>query len=374
MKHKFKVVVDTIPLLSQRTGVGRYIYEVTQHLSQNDQYELDYYYGHYSKRLLSLSSFSSLRSLKWLVSKNVRLKRFARKLIMFSSRLWVPKYDLYWEPNFIPLQSIKSDKVITSIHDFSFLLYKEFHPKERIDYFEKYFFSNIYKSDMIICFSEFTKQEVLKRVDLPEEKIKVIYHGLDHDLFRVYTDCKTNLDLPEKFIFCVGSIEPRKNLLGLLQAFNSLDVTIKEEYHLVLAGFKGWKNEEIMNMIKVNQENIHYLGYISDQELAKVYNLATLFVYPSFYEGFGLPVLEAMACGTPVVTSHVSSIPEVGGDAVVYCDPHEPEDIRKKMLKVLSDHDLQQEKRTKGLNRAKTFTWERSAKEHLALFKKVLEH
>ena len=227
---------------------------------------------------------------------------------------------------------------------------------------------------MIICFSEFTKQEILERVDLPEEKIMVIYHGLDHDLFRVYTDCKTDLDLPEKFMFCVGSIEPRKNLLGLLQAFNSLDAAIKKEYHLVLAGFKGWENEEIMDMIKINQENIHYLGYISDQELAHVYNLATLFVYPSFYEGFGLPVLEAMACGTPVVTSYASSIPEVGGDAVVYCDPHEPKDIKEKILKLLTDHDLQQEKRTKGLNRAKMFTWERSAKEHLALFKKVLEH
>ena len=373
MKYKFKVVVDTIPLLAQRTGVGRYIYEVTRQLSQSDQYELDYYYGHYSKRLLVLSRFSSLRILKWLVSKNMRLQRLARRFLMFSSSLWVPKYDLYWEPNFIPLRSIKSDKVITSVHDFSFLLYKEFHPKERIDYFEKYFFSNIYKSDMIICFSEFTKQEILERVDLPEEKIKVIYHGLDHDLFRVYTDCKTDLDLPEKFMFCVGSIEPRKNLIGLLQAFNSLDAAIKKEYHLVLAGFKGWENEEIMDMIKINQENIHYLGYISDQELAHVYNLATLFVYPSFYEGFGLPVLEAMACGTPVVTSYASSIPEVGGDAVVYCDPHEPKDIKEKILKLLTDHDLQQEKRTKGLNRAKMFTWERSAKEHLALFKKVLE-
>ena len=241
MKYKFKVVVDTIPLLAQRTGVGRYIYEVTRQLSQSDQYELDYYYGHYSKRLLVLSRFSSLRILKWLVSKNMRLQRLARRFLMFSSSLWVPKYDLYWEPNFIPLRSIKSDKVITSVHDFSFLLYKEFHPKERIDYFEKYFFSNIYKSDMIICFSEFTKQEILERVDLPEEKIKVIYHGLDHDLFRVYTDCKTDLDLPEKFMFCVGSIEPRKNLIGLLQAFNSLDAAIKKEYHLVLAGFKGGK-------------------------------------------------------------------------------------------------------------------------------------
>ena len=127
--------------------------------------------------------------------------------------------------------------------------------------------------------------------------------------------------LPHKFVLFVGSIEPRKNLKNSLLAYNSLPDSFKKEYKFVLAGFKGWNNLEVMKIINEKQKNIVYLGYLSDHELAYVYNLATVFLYPSLYEGFGLPVLEAMASGTPVITSNTSSLPEVAGDAAVLIDP-----------------------------------------------------
>jgi len=127
-----------------------------------------------------------------------------------------------------------------------------------------------------------------------------------------------------------------------------------------------------MQLIKQNEDFIKYLGYISDEELAKVYNLASLFVYPSFYEGFGLPIAEAMACGTPVITSSVSSLPEVGADAVVYVDPNNIEDIKEKMMMVLNNKDLQKQMIQQGLKRAKNFTWEKSTKEHIKIFKEVI--
>lgn len=368
---KIKVLVDALPLISTLTGIGRYTYEISKYLQSDDNLELNFFYGYYSKKLLGPSDKSGVKSLKSIVAKNKISKEIARELLSIFSRIFAPNYDVYWQPSFIPNKGIKAKNIVTSVHDFSFILYKDFHPKERIEYFENNFFQNIYNSDIIITGSEFTKQEILERLDFEEDKIKVIYHGVDHDLFKVYEDREVSYELPKKFIFSVGSIEPRKNLIGLLKAYEILDESLKKEYKLVLAGFKGWENKEIMDIINNNKENIHYLGYVSDIELVKTYNLASLFVYPSFYEGFGLPPLESMACGTPVITSNLSSIPEVCGDAVLYADPHNIEDIAKKIKVLINDENLQQELIRKGLSRVKRFTWEKSAQEHIEIIEEL---
>jgi glycosyltransferase involved in cell wall biosynthesis len=370
---KHNLIINTIPLLSSLTGIGRYTFEISKYLEDEKVIKTYFFYGYYSKKLLQPLSKSNLRFVKSFITKSQLVKSIARKLLIKISSVLSPSYDIYWEPNFIPLENIKAKKIVTSVHDFSFILYKEFHPQERIEYFENNFYKNIVRSDKIICFTEFTKNEIINYLDIEENKIKVIPHGIDHNLFKVYKDLQVSFKLPKKFIFSVGSIEPRKNLLGLLNAYNSLKESYKKEYSLVLAGFKGWENKEIMNIIEKNKEYIHYLGYISDEELAKTYNLASLFVYPSFYEGFGLPPLEAMACGTPVVTSNVSSLPEVGGDAVIYCNPSEVVDIKEKIELVLNDKGLQKEMIIKGLERVKEFTWEKSAEDHIKVFRELLK-
>ena len=371
---KLKIIIDSISLLSPLTGIGRYTNEIGKRLTKDKMLDVRFFYGYPSKTIIKSTDTSNLKTFKSLINKSPYLKKIVRKLLFLTSNLIPVTYDLYWQPNFIPNSKIKSKKTVTSVHDFSFLHHKDFHPKERIKYFEKNFFSNIYKSDIIITFSEFTKQEILKNLKFKEEKIKVIYHGIDHNLFKIYTDIKIDFTLPEKFIFSVGSIEPRKNLINLLRAYTSLKDSMKKEYNLVLVGFKGWENQEIMTIIYDNKDYIHYLGYVNDDNLAKLYNLASLFVYPSFYEGFGLPPLEAMACGTPVITSNVSSLPEVGGNAVLYCNPHNIHNIKEKIEQVLSDKALQQEMIEKGLNRAKLFTWEKSTQAHIKVFKEVLKN
>ncbi len=370
MKHK--IVIDSISLLSSLTGIGRYTYEISKYIQESDDFEAEFYYGYFSKKIINPHSHAKSKKFKSIITSKPIIKKIARKFLTVSSGFFSKKYDLYFEPNFIPIESIKARKVVTAVHDFSFLHYKNFHPKERIEYFENTFFKNIKNSDIIITGSKFTKKEIIEHLHFKDDEVKVIYHGINHRLFKLYHDLDLSFQLPKKFIFSAGSIEPRKNLLGLLNAYNSLNEEIKEEYHLVLAGFKGWNNIEIIRLIDSNRSYIHYLGYIADVELAKVYNLASLFVYPSFYEGFGLPPLEAMACGTPVITSNVSSLPEVGGDAVVYCDPFNVEDIKEKIEMVLSDEKLQQEMIQKGLKRAKEFTWKKSAQEHLRVFQEVL--
>jgi len=370
---KHKILVDSIALLSQKTGIGRYTYEISNQIKDNSTIELNYFYGYYSQTLLESLNKSNMKKLKSLIVKVPFIKKITRKILTLASDFFAPTYDLYWQPNFIPNKGIKSKKIVTSVHDFSFILYREFHPKERIEYFDNNFFQELDRNDMIITGSNYSKQEILEQTKFKDTQIKVIYHGIDHQLFRRYIEPKVDFKLPKKYILSVGSIEPRKNLIGLLKAYALLNDKLKQEYKLVLVGFKGWENQEIMKIIEQNKNSIHYLGFISDEELAKVYNLASLFAFPSFYEGFGLPPLEAMACGTPVVCSNASSLPEVGGDAVVYCNPHDSDDISKKIAMLLEDTKLQQKMIKKGLLQAKKFSWEKSAEEHLKVFKEVID-
>lgn len=371
---KIKLLIDSISLMSSLTGIGRYTYEIAKRVQLENSFDSSYFYGYCSKKLLHPSSTKEIKSFKSIITKRAYLKKIARKTLSISSKLLSPSYEIYWQPSFIPNEGIKAKKIVTTVHDFSFILYKDFHPKERIEYFEKYFFKNIVKSDALITGSEFSKKEILERLNFKSEDIHVIYHGVDHNLFKVYNNLDFSFDLPQKFIFSVGSIEPRKNLIALLKAYTLLSDELKSEYKLVLAGFKGWENREIMNIINKNKENIIYLGFISNIELAKVYNLASCFVFPSFYEGFGLPVLEAMACGTPVICSDATSIPEVGGDAVLYCNPNSVQDIKEKIEQLIGSDKLQKQMIAKGLQRAKMFSWEKSAQEHMKVFQKVMEN
>lgn len=370
---KPKLVIDTVSLLSSLTGIGRYTYEIAKSLKTNDMFELYFFYGYHSQILSTPLDSREIKKIKSFIIKIPLLKKIVRKVLNISSVLFSPTYDLYWQPSFIPMSGIKAKKTITSVHDFSFISHKDFHPKERIEYFENNFFQNIYRSDIIITGSHYSKTEILQRLKFSEDKVKVIYHGIDHSIFKIYDRFDLPFTLPKKFIFSVGSIEPRKNLIGLLKAYNNLSEKIQSEYKLVLAGFKGWENKEIMELIAKNRENIHYLGFIDDIELAKVYNLASLFVFPSFYEGFGLPPLEAMACGTPVVSSNLTSMPEVCQDAAIYCDPYDTADIKQKIELVLGDEALQNELIDKGIKRASEFSWQKSAQNHLDVFSEVLK-
>lgn len=373
LNREDKILVDSISLLSPLTGIGRYTYEVSKQLEEDNSLLIEYFYGYYSKKLIQPSSSKEIKGLKSFILKNPMIKKMVRKILLSYVHLFSKSYELYWQPNFIPNSGIKAKKIVTTVHDFSFILYRDFHPKERIEYIEKYFFNNLDRSDMIITGSEYTKREILKYTKFKEDKIVVIYHGIDHNLFKVYQKIELGFDLPSKFILSVGSIEPRKNLLRLLKAYQGLPLEIKDEYKLLLVGFSGWENSEIISLIKELEEYVQYLGFISDEELAQVYNLATLFVYPSLYEGFGLPVLEAMACGTAVVSSGLSSLPEVGGDAPLYCDPYSITDIQEKIVSTLADSSKRDSMVEKGLAQAQKFSWQKSAQEHKRVFTLMLD-
>lgn len=376
--YQKKILINTIPLLSPLTGVGKYIYQICKALKNIDyQNEYTYYYGYYSKKLLyPQSEDKTIFRTKEFFKTIPGLRRIARGIknlpYLINNRI----FDIYFEPNFIPMR-IRARYVIVAIHDFSFKLFPGWHPKDRVSYFEKKFFKEITRADVIITFSDFIKKSTSEFLKIPDYRIKRIYHGFDRNIFRIYEkaeaeEVRGRYKLPENFILFVGSIEPRKNLKNLINAYLMLSEYIRKEYKLLIVGFKGWRNADIMQLIKNTEPYVQYFGYIPDEDLGKIYNLASILVFPSFYEGFGLPPLEAMACGCPVVVSNVASLPEVCGDAAYYINPYGIESIAEGMYKVLTDSKLREDLIQKGLERAKLFSWEKSAREHLKIFETLL--
>jgi len=376
-----RVLINTIPLLSLITGVGKCTYYIAKTLreidKENDYY---YYYGYYSRKLkLLYNSFliKSLNKFKGFIRATPFapfLRRFRDSLVEF----WKREFDLYLEPNYILLDKIQAKKKLVFVYDFSFDLYPEWHPKDRVLYFKENFWKRIKRADKIFLPSKFIYNEALNRYGFENLKLSVVHLGVDHEIFRKHQPelvekVSQKYGLPENFILFVGSIEPRKNLKNLLIAYELLPQHVKKEYWLVLVGFNGWNNKEIMAFLNKNKERIVYIGYVSEKDLALIYNKTSIFIYPSLYEGFGLPPLEAMACGCPVIVSNRAGLPEVCGDAAYYIEPESPESIKHGILRILEDNSFREELSKKGLERAKLFTWEKTTKNLLEIFKEVLE-
>ena len=179
--------------------------------------------------------------------------------------------------------------------------------------------------------------------------------------------------IKKPYILFIGTLEPRKNVQMLIQAFNNLKKEHNLPHQLVLVGGNGWMCDDILKEIESSdyKNDIIRPGYVADADLPAFINGADVFVYPSFYEGFGLPILEAMQCGTSVITSHVSSMPEVGGKACLYIDPNDKTELSEQIYKVVSDVSLQKDLSEKGIEQSKNFSWEKCARETLKVYQKV---
>lgn len=221
------------------------------------------------------------------------------------------------------------------------------------------------RADKILAVSEYTKQALVNDLGIQPDKIKTGLLGIDHH--RYHSDLEPSklrlvrniYGLPGKFILFIGTLEPRKNLTRLLEAFEQID----SDYHLVIAGKKGWRYSEAMELMASSKKKgfIHYLGYVPEEDKPALLKLAKVFAWPSMYEGFGLPVLEAMAVGTPVLTSNVTSLPEVVGNSAVMVNPYSIEEIRSGLEMLINQPSVSVRYSQLGLSRAKQFTWSRTA-------------
>jgi glycosyltransferase involved in cell wall biosynthesis len=369
-----RVVINTIPLQGSLTGVGHYISQLTRYFNLLDDHnEYTYYYGFFSKNLVG--SDHPIQRIRNQLPKTPWFRKAVRQSVFALSGLFHSEFDLYFEPNFIPVK-IRAKKIVTTVHDFSFRLFPEAHPKDRIQYFKKHFSKNIRRSDRIITDSVYIKSEASGLLGLPDEIITPVHLGVDHDVFKIYPrealeSCKRELGLPENFILFVGTREPRKNLERLVRAYAELPQQIRSEFGLVLVGPDGW-GEGHRSVGEQLGGRITVLDYVESYKLAQIYNLASVLVYPSLYEGFGLPPLEAMACGCPVIASGAASLPEVCGDAACYVDPKDVQSIAEGMDRVLKHEELRWSLIQKGTERAKLFSWEKTAQETLKVFDEVL--
>lgn len=373
-----RIVINTTQLLSPRMGVGNYAYRMaTKAPAIDTENDYRYYCRTISKKLPTFEGNPEVVMVKNGLKRIPLARWISKKILEIVSSKSKETFDLYFEPAFIPLSSIKSKKVVVTVFDFSFYLYPEFHPADRVENFRKNFWGNIGRADVIITASNYIKEEAVRYLNVENERVKVVPLGIDHRVFRPLAKNKllaleAAKGLRDKFILAVGSVEPRKNLVNLINAYKSLSPDMRKEYKLVMVGDRGWQNEEIREAMDSLGNDLRWLGYVTDDELAGLYNSASLFVYPSYYEGFGLPPVEAMACGCPVVVSNASSLPEICGDAAVYVDPKSSFSISEGITKVLNDSDLRESLSAKGPVWAAQFDWETTAKEHVRIFNETL--
>ncbi len=300
-----------------------------------------------------------------------RLERWA--LSVEIARLGL---DVLHSPDFIPPAFGYRRSVIT-IHDLNFLYYPQFLTDESHRYYNEQIEWAVEHTHYILADSYATKSDLVHLLRMPEEKISVVHLAAD-SAFRPLPEEKcqpvaSRYDLEADFLLFLGTLEPRKNVPGLLRAYRTLLDGEVTPPPLVLIGGKGWLYDEIFEY--VDQLSLHdhlrFLHQVPDEDLPALYNAASVLTTPSFYEGFGLPALEAMACGTPVVVANRASLPEVVGEAGLLVDPEDPDDIAQALTRALTDVALRAEMREEGLSQAARFSWSRTAQETLNVYREL---
>lgn len=304
--------------------------------------------------------------------------REIRKAIVLPLLISRERLDIIHEPRaFNPYLFSSHTKKILTIHDLSTFVYPSMHTKSNVLRMNCSVSASLRKADRIIAVSKHSKREVLRLFHIDEERIEVIYEGVDAR-FKPIKKCegiKKKYGIVGRFILFLGTLEPRKNVNGLIKSFYKLK-KMGIEHKLVVAGPEGWKCRDLKETIKQVGllKEVILPGYVHDDDLPALYSASDLFVYPSLYEGFGLPPLEAMACGTPVVTSNTSSLPEVVGDAAIMVDPNDLNSLADAMYKLLTDEDLAQDMVKKGLRQARFFSWNEAARKTLKVYEDVMQH
>ena len=362
---------DSTPLLGQRSGVGQYTHCLLAHLTQARP---DWQFCLYSNVPLNgavnsgrpIDGYFPHSRLYWM---HLVLPRVIRK----------NRPDLCHFPNNSAPLHCPAPYVIT-IHDVSLFRYSQYHPRSRLLALRLLLPIAARRAAAVITVSHHARRELIRVLKLPPEKIHVIYEAPPAHIRPVADPAalarvKRKYRLPDQFILYVGTIEPRKNLCRLVRAVGQLHLNGRRP-HLILVGPSGWLMNGILDKEIENcglAGYARYLGYVPQDDLAGIYSLATLFAFPSLYEGFGLPPLEAMTCGLPVLTSRNSAMAEVCQTAAWLVDPRDEADIARGLDCLLARPDLQADLRQKGLARVQTFSWDRVAAETAAVYKNVLE-
>jgi len=360
-----------------RTGIEEYTLNLLSRLlslGKNIKFKL--FYNAFNKSELDYD---------WLNLPNVELKEFSfpNRLIFdpLAKFLKLPKIDkllggadVFFAPHFLLSPVSDRCRKIITFHDLSFEYFPEFFPwRKRLwhDFLNPR--ARARQADKIIAVSGSTKNDLTGWYSVPGKNVRVIYSGVGEEFKKLEIgnwklEISGKYNLPGKFILYFGTIEPRKNINGLVRAYEILRQDYKiNDFKLVIAGSRGWLDEQIFANVKksIYGADIIFTGFVRPQDKIYLYNLSSLFVYPSFFEGFGFPPLEAMACGAPVICSNTSSFPEIAGEAALMVDPYNFGEIARAMAEALKDLRLQDNLVKKGLEQIKKFSWDKCAQETL---------
>jgi glycosyltransferase involved in cell wall biosynthesis len=354
-----------------RGGIPNYVLRLLRSLAQLDG-DTDYYVLHSRKDRNPSIPGPNFRPVACWTPPHNRLERWA--LGVEVARLGL---DLLHTTDFIP-PALGYHRSVITVHDLTFLHYPQYLTTESRRYYNQQIGWAVHRADHILADSYTTKSDLATLLDVPSERVTVVHLAAD-PAFRPLPEAEAErivarYALEPGYLLCVGTLEPRKNLPGLFQSYRLLLDAGVTTAGLVLVGSKGWMYDEIFERVEELHlnEQVHFLQGVPDGDLPGLYNAASLLVTPSFYEGFGLPALEAMACGTPVVVADRSSLPEVVGEAGLLINPDDPDDIARALTRVLTDGLLRTRMRELGLARSACFTWERAARETLAVYRAML--
>ncbi|WP_226647207.1 glycosyltransferase family 4 protein [Microbulbifer variabilis] len=393
-----KVILDVESLHGKLTGIGRYSYELAARLPVEVGAPIKYWNGYSFQDAVTYQHFNKGESpsLKDILRRLMfnrytakvaallprGLKHWVKRLLRFNLQsdhvedLAENSDHLFHGPNFVLPNH--SGKTVVTIHDLSVFRFPEYHPSDRVKFMSVEVPKALERADAIIAISEFTKQELLHYFPLTEEKIHVVPNGASKPVVVEYTkndsEVLQNLCLENRsFFLCVSTIEPRKNLSTLLSAYLQLARDIRKKNPLVLVGGDGWKSTHLMKQIQLAQdEGVRYLGYIDQPTLEALYKSAKAFVFPSLYEGFGLPAIEAMGYGLPVVCASDTAVSEVcAGDALEF-DGHSADELAIILERLVTDEVLRRRLSEASRKRAGDYSWERCCRETVAVYRSAM--
>ena len=360
-----RIGFDVSALVKEAAGIGQCIINIIHNIMEIDK-ENEYFLFTYDKIKLPFSLKENWRIVDYGGAKHQQIRFFTalpqilKKMkiqVFFGTRHYLPPFN-------------SNIRYVALVHDLIPLRMPELFTKKHLQRFK--IFTSICKrqADSYIAVSDATKADILHYMKVPEEKIQVIYEGANPN----FTPEKDEAGIKEtmerfgiegSYLLCLSTVEPRKNMLRTIQAYEQYVLKNELPYQLVIVGGKGWNNGEIYDYVKEHDLSSHVLftGYVSNEDVKNIYANATIFIYASLYEGFGIPVLEAMQSGVPVITSNVSSMPEVAGDACILVDPYQVDEIKNAIIKILDSETLQAEMKEKGIAQAKKFSWRKCSEE-----------
>lgn len=376
---KIKLAVNATILLSPLTGIGQYVYQLMKQLEKGEDIEPYYFYTASWDNSLRNSALPGIKNIKNILSTLLpnpfALRRFIGQAV-FSHGAKKNNIQLYHDPSFIPYR-FDGPTVIT-VHDLSHIYFPETHPSKRVAILNKLLPIAIEQADYIIVDSEFIKNQVITLFGTNPDKVAAIHLGVSDQFQPMLSEqtftCLSGYGLVHgKYLLAVGTIEPRKNLIQVLKAYKRLPENLRKEYPLVIAGSSGWLADSMENEMRslISKGQARLLGYVPSEMLPALYAGATTLLYTSLYEGFGLPPLEAMASGIPVITSNQASIPEVVGNAGIMVEPHDIATLKQVIVNLIEDPDDAKLRVQLGIERAKQFSWEKCASETLKVYRKA---